>query len=436
MAAPITHKRREGEKLQLEQEKITLENGFRIILEHNPQAKSCSMGVWVGSGSCCEDAQNSGISHFIEHMLFKGTLTRSSQEIARRADMMGGELNAYTDRECTCFYTRTLPADAYDGFELIADMLTSPKLDSADIELEKGVVTEEIAMYESNPSELCMDTFYLNAFPGCALGRNILGDRDTVASFTADMLREHMKKFYSPQRMVACFVGNFDRERMLGLCRRYFSGLTAPAPETALPDAEFRPGVFILKKRTEQNQVIIGFESCRLTDNRRFVFQLVSSMLGGSASSRLFRSLREEQGLVYSVDSYISSYLTAGVFTVSMGVSPKSERKAVQSAIKVLRDFPKTVTQQELELARSNYLAGMLMSLESSSAVAGRCGTGELLLGGAMSEEELERRIRAITLEDVVSAAEELTDFSKACICAVGKTAGYKFYNKVVSGQK
>ncbi len=203
-----------------------------------------------------------------------------------------------------------------------------------------------------------------------------------------------------------------------------------------LPDAEFRPGVFILKKRTEQNQVIIGFESCRLTDNRRFVFQLVSSMLGGSASSRLFRSLREEQGLVYSVDSYISSYLTAGVFTVSMGVSPKSERKAVQSTIKVLRDFPKTVTQQELELARSNYLAGMLMSLESGSAVAGRCGTGELLLGGAMSEKELERRIRAITLEDVVSAAEELTDFSKACICAVGKTAGYKFYNKVVSGQK
>ncbi len=416
-------------------EKITFENGFRVIFEDVPGAKSCSMGIWVGSGSCYEDEDVGGISHFIEHMLFKGTKTRSSKDIARQADIMGGELNAYTDRESTCYYTRVLSADAPAAFELIADMVTNPRLDSGDTELEKGVVIEEIAMYESNPMDLCMDTFYLNAFPQSPLGRNILGKRETVAKFSPDMLREYMKKFYSPKRMVACFVGNFNRDEMLSLCEKYFSTLSSSDEDVELPYARFVPGVITVNKRMEQNQVAIGFESCTLLDERRFVFQLLSSMLGGSASSRLFRSLREEQGLVYSVDAYITSYLSTGLFVITLGVSPDSEKKAVESVVKVLTEFACDVTQEELDLARKHYLSGLIMSLESNSARAGRYGTGELLVGGAISVDELEEKIRAITLEEIVEAAKELTDFSKCCICAVGKTAGRKFYNKVARGQ-
>ena len=416
-------------------EKITFENGFRVVFENVPTAKSCSIGIWVGSGSCYEDEEVGGISHFIEHMLFKGTTTRSSKDIARQADMMGGELNAYTDRESTCYYTRVLSADAPKAFELIADMVTNPKLDSEDIEIEKGVVLEEIAMYESTPVDLCMDIFYIIAFDSSPLGRNILGKRETVSGLNSDMLREHMKKFYSPKRMVACLVGNFNRDEMLGLCEQYFGGLESAEEDIAVPSAEFIPGVMTVNKRMEQNQVAIGFESCSLLDERRFVFQLLSSMLGGSASSRLFRNLREEQGLVYSVDAYITSYLSTGIFVISLGVSPKSEKKAVESVVKVLREFPSSVTQEELDLARNHYLSGLIMSLESNSARAGRYGTGELLIGGAISVEELEQKIRDITLEEIVEAAKELTDFSKACICAVGKTAGRKFYNKVARGQ-
>lgn len=419
-----------------EYEKITFENGFRLLLSEDSRAKSCSMGVWVGSGSCYESDDTAGISHFIEHMVFKGSALYSSEDIASISDRMGGELNAYTDKECTCFYTRVLSADASAAFELIADMVTSPRLDADDLELEKGVVCEEIAMYESNPADLCADLFYLVAFPEHKLGKNVLGTRDSVNSMTPDMLRTHMDRFYSPASTVACFCGKFERDKIIALCKRYFS---SPANKSAIPvltKADFCPGVHIFDKKTEQNQIVIGFSAPSLGSDSRFACQLIASMLGGSASSRLFRRLREEQGLVYSVDACASSYLSAGVFAVSMGVSRESEKKAVLTAAEVLREFPDIVTEGELDLARDHYLSGLIMSLESNSARAARYGTGELLLGGAISEKELEEKIRGVSIDEIRSLARSFSSLSDACICAVGRTAGAKFYNKVVSGKK
>lgn len=419
-----------------EYEKITFENGFRLLLSEDGRAKSCSMGVWVGSGSCYESDDTAGISHFIEHMVFKGSAMYSSEDIASISDRMGGELNAYTDKECTCFYTRVLSADAPAAFELIADMVTSPRLDSSDLELEKGVVCEEIAMYESNPADLCADLFYLVAFPEHKLGKNVLGTRDSVNSMTPDMLRTHMDRFYSPASTVACFCGKFERDKIIALCKRYFSSPANKSAIPVLPKADFCPGVHIFDKKTEQNQIVIGFSAPSLGSDSRFACQLIASMLGGSASSRLFRRLREEQGLVYSVDACASSYLSAGVFAVSMGVSRESEKKAVLTAAEVLREFPDTVTEGELDLARDHYLSGLIMSLESNSARAARYGTGELLLGGAISEKELEEKIRGVSIDEIRSFARSFSSLSDACICAVGRTAGAKFYNKVVSGKK
>ncbi len=419
-----------------EYEKITFENGFRLLLSEDSRAKSCSMGVWVGSGSCYESDDTAGISHFIEHMVFKGSALYSSEDIASISDRMGGELNAYTDKECTCFYTRVLSADAPAAFELIADMVTSPRLDADDLELEKGVVCEEIAMYESNPADLCADLFYLVAFPEHKLGKNVLGTRASVNSMTPDMLRTHMDRFYSPASTVACFCGKFERDKIIALCKRYFS---SPANKGAIPvlsKADFCPGVHIFDKKTEQNQIVIGFSAPSLGSDSRFACQLIASMLGGSASSRLFRRLREEQGLVYSVDACASSYLSAGIFAVSMGVSRESEKKAVLTAAEVLREFSDTVTEEELDLARDHYLSGLIMSLESNSARAARYGTGELLLGGAISEKELEEKIRGVGIDEIRLLARSFSSLSDACICAVGRTAGAKFYNKVVSGKK
>ena len=244
-----------------EYEKITFENGFRLLLSEDSRAKSCSMGVWVGSGSCYESDDTAGISHFIEHMVFKGSALYSSEDIASISHRMGGELNAYTDKECTCFYTRVLSADAPAAFELIADMVTSPRLDADDLELEKGVVCEEIAMYESNPADLCADLFYLVAFPEHKLGKNVLGTRDSVNSMTPDMLRKHMDRFYSPASTVACFCGKFERDKIISLCKRYFSSPANKSAIPALPKADFCPGVHIFDKKTEQNQIVIGFSA-------------------------------------------------------------------------------------------------------------------------------------------------------------------------------
>lgn len=315
-------------------------------------------------------------------------------------------------------------------------MVTSPRLDANDLELEKGVVCEEIAMYESNPVDLCADLFYLVAFPEHKLGKNVLGTRDSVNSMTPDMLRTHMDRFYSPASTVACFCGKFERDKIISLCKRYFSSPANKSAIPALPKADFCPGVHIFDKKTEQNQIVIGFSAPSLGSDSRFACQLIASMLGGSASSRLFRRLREEQGLVYSVDACASSYLSAGVFAVSMGVSRESEKKAVLTATEVLREFPDTVTEEELDLARDHYLSGLIMSLESNSARAARYGTGELLLGGAISEKELEEKIRGVSIDEIRSLARLFSSLSDACICAVGRTAGAKFYNKVVSGKK
>lgn len=291
-----------------EYEKITFENGFRLLLSEDGRAKSCSMGVWVGSGSCFESDGTQGISHFIEHMVFKGSARYSSEDIASISDRMGGKLNAYTDKECTCFYTRVLASDAPEAFEMIADMVTSPRLDEDDLELEKSVICEEIAMYESNPADLCADLFYLVAFPEQKLGKNVLGTRESVNAMTPDMLREHMKKFYSPSSTVACFCGSFDREKIISLCKRFFGSPASADELPPLSKAEFCTGVHIFDKKTEQNQIAIGFSAPSLESDSRFACQLIASMLGGSASSRLFRCLREEQGLVYSVDAGAMSF--------------------------------------------------------------------------------------------------------------------------------
>ena len=250
------------------------------------------------------------------------------------------------------------------------------------------------------------------------------------------MLRKPMDRFYSPASTVACFCGKFERDKIIALCKHYFSSPANKSAIPALPKADFCPGVHIFDKKTEQNQIVIGFSAPSLGSDSRFACQLIASMLGGSASSRLFRRLREEQGLVYSVDACASSYLSAGVFAVSMGVSRESEKKAVLTAAEVLREFPDTVTEEELDLARDHYLSGLIMSLESNSARAARYGTGELLLGGAISEKELEEKIRGVSIDEIRSLARSFSSLSDACICAVGRTAGAKFYNKVVSGKK
>lgn len=413
--------------------KTTLPNGTRIVFESNKNLRSCSMGVWIASGSRYETPETSGTSHFIEHMLFRGTQKRSALEIAEQIDEIGGALNAYTAKEYTCFYARCLTEHASKAFDIIGDMINNPKLAAEDIELEKGVITEEIAMYEDSPEDLCTDVFYDRLWQADMLGRNILGTRETVAAMTRERLVSHMQRFYVPERIVISFCGNFDSEAMLEKCREYFGAAEPTGNPLTASEPEYKKNTTVFKKEFEQNQIMLGFPGLPMGDRRRYTVQLLGSILGASSSSRLFQRIREELGLAYSIDCANASFINTGVFIVSMGLSARSERRAINETVKVLMKFASSVTERELSIAKEQAAAGLIMGLESVSAKASFNARNELIFGRIENEADIERKIRAVTLDDIKSMAEWIFDFDKASLCAVGKVRSADWYKKQIA---
>ena len=409
---------------------ITLDNGLRIVIQKNGNAKTCSLGVWVGSGSCFETPETAGTSHFIEHMLFKGTEKRSALDIAVEMDEIGGVLNAYTAKEMTCFYAHTLSEHSAKALDIICDMIMNPKLSPEDIELEKGVIREEIAMYEDSPEDLCADSYYEKVWRGSMLGSNILGTNQTVDSVTRESLSAHMKKFYVPERTVVSFSGNFDENEAVEICKKYFSGMKNTGFELTPVSADYSPGIFRIKKDFMQNQLILGFPGIPLSDKRRDCASLISSILGASSSSRLFQTIREKLGLAYSVDCVNVAHLNAAVFIVCMGLSKKSEEQAIAETLKIISEFAETVTEKELARAKEQTVAGFVMSLESVSSIASRNGKGVLLHGRPRSEEEVIKAVRGVTLDEIRQTAKEIFDFSKLSLCCVGDVGSEKNYRK------
>lgn len=403
---------------------------MRIILEADNGVRSCSMYIAVASGSRFETPESSGVSHFIEHILFKGTKRRTAREIAEEMDEIGGAVNAATGRENTCFYARCLREHSVKAFDILADMVTSPRLDPEDIETEKGVILEEISMTEDDGEEYCFDVFCENAWRDDMLGANILGTRETVRAMNESIIREHMSRFYVPERIVISICGSFDEDAMLSKCTEYFGSMKNTGNPLKVVSAVYRPCFTAKKKQLEQNQIILGFPSPdgSLEDDEAL---MLATILGAS-SSRLFQRLREELGLVYSVDTNLDAYIRNGIFTVSLGVSSKSEEKALAEAVKILSRFPSTVTERELARAKEQDIASFLMGLESVNARASRNGRRELMHGKVKSPEEVEAGVRAVTLDGVRRRAEQLLDFANVSLCAVGNVKAPGKYKQII----
>ena len=322
------------------------------------------------------------------------------------------------------------------NLDIICDMIMNPRLSPDDIELEKGVIKEEIAMYEDSPEDLCADTYYENVWADSMLGSNILGTEETVDSVTRESLIAHLEKFYVPERMVISLSGNFDEEKAVEICKSYFSEMKNTGFGIAPVPVEYNKSITVIKKDFMQNQLILGFPGIKLTDKRRHTLSLISSILGSASSSRLFQRIREELGLVYSVDSASVSHLDAGVFIVCMGLSGKSEKKAIAEALEIISNFPETVTEKELDRAKEQTVASFVMSLESVSSLASRNGRNVLLYGKAVSEDEVVKRIRSITLDELKKTASEILDISKISLCAAGKVKSAKTYNQILTSGK
>lgn len=407
--------------------KITLENGVRIVTEKVDYVRSASIGIWVGNGSRHEPANLGGISHFIEHMIFKGTENYSAQEIAVKMDALGGQFNAFTTKECTCYYTKVLSTHIKEGMEILADMFLNSKFAQNDIDLERGVVIEEIGMYEDSPEDVATEKLFENCYESSSLGRPVLGTKQTLGAMTTDVLHEYMKNSYRPKDIVIAMSGMFTDSDLDFVCQ-LFSDIKGQG-KNQITQAIYKPKSMVYKKDIEQNHICIGFESVPILSEKRYAMQIISSMLGGGMSSRLFQTVREKNGLCYCVYSFNASHMDTGIFSVYTALGKETEEKAVKLIKNVIDEFCQNgVAQDELLRCREQLKANILMGLENTSARMHQLGRGELYFGRSIDIDEIIEKYDAVTTDDVINLAREVFDFKNVAVSAVGQVSEPEYY--------
>ena len=412
-------------------ETIPLPNGVRILTERVPYVRSAALGIWVGTGSRHERSGANGAAHFIEHMLFKGTQHRTAEKLAGEMDAVGGQINAFTTKECTSFYARVLDTHLAQAADILCDMFFSSRFDEADVATERGVILEEIGMYEDNPEDLCAERLAAAVFQGTPLARPILGRKATLEKMSGAWLRDYKAAHYGPERIVVALAGSFAQADVDSLRARFSAMEARPLPPS--PPGRYTPAVTVKRKAIEQNHLTLAFPGLPFADERRFTLQLLSSILGGGMSSRLFQQVREQRGLCYSIYSYGTCHDDTGYFGVYTALGRETEGAALETVFSVIRDFAEHgVTEEELSRAREQSKANVLMGLESTQSRMSSLGRGALLVGRVLDEDEVIARYDAVTREDVRRLAQELFQFQNASLSAVGRVGSADAYRALL----
>uniref|UniRef100_A0A7C2EJC3 Insulinase family protein n=1 Tax=Ammonifex degensii TaxID=42838 RepID=A0A7C2EJC3_9THEO len=398
-----------------------LPNGVTVLTEEIPYVRSVAVGIWVDVGSRDERPEQNGISHFIEHALFKGTTTRSAQKIAEELDAVGGQLNAFTTKEYTCFYAKVLDEHFGLAVDVLTDMLFNSRFNAEDLEREKNVIIEEIRMYEDTPDELVHDVFTSTLWQGHSLGRPVIGTEEVVRSLTREDLLGYYQQNYLQGRMVVAVAGNIRFEEVVAVMGSAFGkvarGNKARELVRPLPRAE----VCCRTRDTEQVHLCIGTPGVALSDDTVYVFQVLNTILGGGMSSRLFQRIREDRGLVYSVYSYHSSYYDTGLFGIYAGLAAPNVGQTLEViATEIAGIRERGVTEEELTRAKNQLKGNFLLSLESVTTRMSRMGKSQLYLGRVQSPEEIVGRIESITLEDVSALAKRVFRPENFAFASVG----------------
>ncbi len=413
-------------------ELITLPNGLRIFLNPCENLRSAIVGVWVLSGSRYENDRNNGISHFIEHIVFKGSKKRSGFEIAEGMDEIGAQVNAYTTKQYTFFYVKALDYQILKGADILFDMITAPRLDKKDIETEKGVILEEIAMCEDDPDDVCYEVNERGLFSGSTMALDILGTRQTVSSFTAEDIREYMSEKYLPSRTVIGVSGSFSREEILAKIQEYFDSLDKGESVGSFYPVPFNKGFYLKNMPTEQNHIILSFPGVATDNEDLYALHIVTHILGSGTSSMLNRRIREELGLVYSVEAWLANSVGGGYTAVSMSLGEKGEEKAIKEAIRIISDFPHSVAQRQVDIAKEKVISGLIMAGENPQSRFSSNGRTQLLLSKFTTDDEIIDAIKAITPEKVREIAEKYLDLSRISFTAVGRVKTEQDYKKII----
>lgn len=408
-------------------EKTVLPNGLTIITEKMSHLRSASVGIWVRSGSRHESEELNGISHFIEHALFKGTAKRNAREIAVEGDAIGGNVDAFTSREVACYHFKALDEHLLRAFDLLADLVASPLFADEELDRERNVVLEEIKMVEDTPDDLVHEVFSAHFWPDHPLGRSILGTPDTLATFNNERVTEHFKNVYVPRNLVVAGAGNIDHASFVELVTGYLGdlpdrpvNLETIAPTVATPR-------IIINKELEQAHLVLGTPCPSMLDEDRYAVNVLSVILGGGMSSRLFQTIREEHGLAYSVFAGVNSYTDAGCLSMYAATSPEQMMEVIELSIAEFRKCKEElVSEDELQRAKDQLKVSIMLSLESSSSRMSNLARQEIFHNHHMSLDEILQRIEKVTAEDIQRISNQVFNDKGLAMTAIGQLEDFK----------
>ncbi|MFI0423814.1 M16 family metallopeptidase [Spongiactinospora sp. 9N601] len=398
--------------------RTVLPGGLRVVTETMPTVRSVAVGMWVGIGSRDEAPEHTGATHFLEHLLFKGTPRRNALEISAAVEGIGGEINAFTAKEYTCYYARVLDEDLPLAIDVLADMVTSSLITEEDVKSERGVILEEIAMHDDDPSDVVHEQFSAELYGDTPIGRPILGTVETISDLTRDRIVEYYQRYYRPTHTVVSVAGNVSHEAVVELVAQAYEragalgGPDGPVPpRLSGPGVPERSGVRVLDRPTEQANLIIGTTGIKRTDDRRFALGVLNAALGGGMSSRLFQEIREKRGLAYSAYSYTSQYADTGQFGVYVGCLPgKIDEVLAICREELARVAAHGITEEEIARGKGQMRGGLVLGLEDTGSRMSRIGKSELVYDRLLSVDDVLAQIDAVTAEEIVEVGRDVLE--------------------------
>ncbi len=413
------------ENSKYDTEIITLDNGLRVSVDEMHEVETVSIGVFVNTGSRNETITTNGISHFLEHMAFKGTKTRNAKQIAEEFEGIGGHINAYTSKEKTVYYVKVLKKYSEFAVEFLADILQNSIFDKVELEKERGVILQEIAMINDTPDDIVFDYFQHTAFPNQELGRSILGEVDNVKNFTRSDFVKYIKNQYNFENIVVVASGNIKKDDLVKWTKKYFNNLSENKI-TKPQIANYAGGIFRKEKKLEQVNVVLGFKGISYHDEDYYKAQTLAMILGGGMSSRLFQEVRENLGLAYSIYAFNSYYFDTGLFAIYAGTTPEKCNQLLATTKNEIEKICKKISKEELQRVITQFQASLLMAKESTSSRMQRRGIDIISLDKIVTDSEINHHLQEVTLKNLTDFAGKIFYESKPTVTMIGKVKSIK----------